>query len=92
MVEWEATAEDFWSAEAKLDVGGVIYLSVESLGPKGWDWVMWDTSCQALPRHGLAATKNSAKRQAEQSLQEVNIMLLEVLGGSCQVGALSSTS
>lgn len=79
-VQWRTTGRDMRSAEASLDVGGTVYLSVESLGSRGWDWMVWDASCQALPRYGLAVTEGAAKRQAELSLCKVNTVLLDVLG------------
>ena len=79
-IEWQAAGENLCSATAKLDVGGLVYLSVEGLGSAGWDWLVWDADCQALPRHGLATTESAAKLQAEQSMQDLNALLLELLG------------
>ena len=79
-VEWQATGQDLRSAEARLDIGGPVYLSVERLGAEGWDWLVWDASCQALPRYGQAETEAGAKRQAELKLAEMNDLLRRVVG------------
>ena len=91
-VEWRTTGQDLCSAEARLDVGGTVYLSVESLEGRGWDWMVWDASCQALPRYGLAVTESAAKRQAETSMREVNTVLLDGLNRLQQVASLSSVT
>ena len=88
-VEWRATGQHMRSAEVRLDVGGTVHLSVESLGSRGWDWMVWDASGQALPRYGLAGSESAAKRQAELSVREVNTVLLDVLGPLRQDAAWS---
>ena len=79
-LEWQVTGEDLRSAEARLDIGGVVHLSVECLGSTGWDWLVWDSSCQALPRYGLAGTEGAAKRRAEASMLDLNAVLHDLLG------------
>ena len=74
-MEWKATGTGLCSAEARLGSGGVVYLSIERLSSKGWDWLVWDSSCQVLPRYGLADTEGEAKRHAELTLLEVNEVL-----------------
>lgn len=79
---WFDGVQDFWSARARLDTGGLVYLSVERLVTLGWEWLVWDAGGQAPPRHGAAATEGAAKRQAAKSMRQVNALLLDVLGGA----------
>ena len=79
-VEWRSTGEDLCSAAVRLELGGTIYLSVESLQSTGWDWLVWDANRRMTPRHGLAATESVAKRQAELSMQEVSAVLINLAG------------
>ena len=90
-IRWRTTEEGAQRAEAALDIGGTVYLSVEYMGNTGWDWLVWDARCRALPRHGLAMTEDAAKRQAERSLREVSAVLLEMLGQARQVHRFERT-
>ncbi len=91
-MEWKNTGPGLCSAETRLDSGGAVYLSVERLGSKNWDWLVWDFSCQARPRYGVADTESKAKRLAELTLIEVNRVLHKALfslemGGTVQGAA-----
>lgn len=77
---WQSTGAANWFAETTLDVGEVVYLVVGISADSQWDWFVWDADIQALPRYGLAETERAAKWQAERSMQEVNDLLLNVMG------------
>ena len=71
-MEWKNTGPGLCSAETKLDSGEAVYLSVERLSSKDWDWLVWEHRCQVLPRYGVAETEGKAKRHAELTLIEIN--------------------
>lgn len=74
-IAWNDANRNLQSAQVRLDIGGDVYLTVECLGRSGWDWLVWDESCQFIPRYGVADTDAAARHQAELMVTEVAILL-----------------
>ena len=77
-IAWDDSDGNLRYARTRLDVGSVVYLTVENLESTGWDWVVWDGGSQVIPRYGRAETATAAKRRAEMTVTEVNMRLIEI--------------
>jgi len=77
MVTWVLDDGDLHTDQRVLGMVGALHLTLESLGENGWDWHVWDMSCQVRQQYGLADTLTEAKRKAEAAAelmtQELNL-------------------
>ena len=79
VLHWKSDQGEFHAAEMQPTQGGVVYLTVESLGEAGWDWQVWDTQ-QRVPRcYGLGETLEEAKAKAESALEGLLQQIDEVM-------------
>ena len=76
MALWISEGAEAFRSEQPLGSGGMVHLTVASLGESGWDWHVWDVAGRVPQRYGLGDTLNDAMTQAERALEG----LLEQLG------------